>query len=257
MYDNVLPTDKVQIYLDELEAWMRKWRLKLAPHKCVQITFSRSRLSESDCLNIKLNGVQLPYEKSPKFLGVKFDRLLNFSHQIEHIDTKITERLNLLKALTHNKTWSLPESILVQLYKSLLRSVIDYSSFIIAGLNKDLRDKLEVFQNEALRTIFKIKKIDKVHITTLRERAKVDSIETRLKNLLIAYFEKAKENPLIITLISEYWSFRKRNVKSSPGSDEYNEEIKNIHKTSEKKWPTILCFINNQEISSNQNENRG
>ena len=50
IYDNELPTGNVQNYLNELEIWMRKWRLKLATHKCVQLTFSRNRFPENEFL---------------------------------------------------------------------------------------------------------------------------------------------------------------------------------------------------------------
>ena len=104
---------------------MNRWRLKLAPHKCSQITFWTGRGRENDRLDVYLYDQQLPYDHSPKFLGVKFDRNLTFKTEIEYLTEKTTDRLNLLKALSFNKEWALPEKVLIQIFKSLMRSVIE------------------------------------------------------------------------------------------------------------------------------------
>ena len=45
--------NKAQKYLDEIETWTNKWRLTLAPHKCSQIIFTRSKKSRNLRLNLK------------------------------------------------------------------------------------------------------------------------------------------------------------------------------------------------------------
>ena len=61
---NKLLTRIVQLYLDEFEMWMDKWRIKLAPHKCSQITFTRGIINENERLDIFLNS-QL-YHRIPR-----------------------------------------------------------------------------------------------------------------------------------------------------------------------------------------------
>ena len=69
---------KCQEYLNKLEQWMNLWHISLAPHKCAQITFSRSNNNEHDDLDIKLYNQKIPYDPSPKFFGITFDKRLNF-----------------------------------------------------------------------------------------------------------------------------------------------------------------------------------
>ena len=171
---------KAQKYLDELESWTKKWRLKLAPHKSAQIIFSRARKYDIKELEIKINGIKIPKDDEPKFLGIKFDRGLNFSAQIECNKTKISDRTNIMKILSLNPLWRLQEGTLIQLYKSLIRSVIEYSSFIIDSISKSFLKKLEAIQNNTLRIIFK-KKWDEMKTDELRERANVSTIEDRLR----------------------------------------------------------------------------
>ena len=64
---------------------MNKWRLKLAPQKCAQITFSRSRSANNEDFNIRLYGELISKDNNPKFLGIVFDRRLRFENHIANI----------------------------------------------------------------------------------------------------------------------------------------------------------------------------
>ena len=86
-----------QDYLNHLELWAKKWRLKFAPHKCTLTIFSRARKFDLMELNIKLNGIKIPEDDEPKLFGIKFDRRLNFSAQIKNIKSKVADRLNIMK----------------------------------------------------------------------------------------------------------------------------------------------------------------
>ena len=103
-----------------------------------------------------LHGVQIPYDPSPKFLGIVFDDRLSFDKHLEHLDNKILDRINILKILSYDKNWHLSTTILVRTYKVLLRSVLDYACVTtVACLEKVLND-FETIQNNVLRIIFKI-----------------------------------------------------------------------------------------------------
>ena len=107
---------------------------------------------------------------------------------------------------------------------------------------------MEILQNHALRIILKKRQIDHVSVESLREDAKVQSIERRLQTLLMRYFSKSidNNNPLIMELIKDYWNFRKRNIILHKDSPEYEAAIEEIYTTSEKN-KTILCFVNQIE----------
>jgi len=108
-----------QVYLSQLEQWMSRWRLTLAPHKCQQITFSKARDITQDRMTLKLYNTEIPEENKPKFLGIIFDKKLQFRDHIESLDKKIRDRINILKILAYDKNWSLNRQILVSIYKVL------------------------------------------------------------------------------------------------------------------------------------------
>ena len=216
-----------QKYLNELEHWTNLWRLKLAPHKSSHIVFSRARKFDIKEIDLVINGIKIPRDDEPKFLGIKFDRRLNFSAQINNIKSKLMDRTNIMKIISFDPLWKVQEDTMVQLYKSLIRSVIEYSSFLIDSISKSYIKTLEAVQNNILRIIYK-KKWDELSTDELRDRAKVSTIESRLKTLNENYFSTAitTENPLISNLIDHFLEFQVNN------------------KNPESKCKTILNSIN-------------
>ena len=89
-------------------------------------------------------------------------------------------RLNIIRILTH-KSWGLNKSTLVQIYKSLIRSVMEYVGLNFYILGKEQKNELEVIQNSALRAIFNKKR--EYGNRNLLKLAKVESIRSRLNKL--------------------------------------------------------------------------
>ena len=166
-------------------------------------------------MNSKLNNTLIPEDSEPKFLGIKFDRRLNFGAQVENIKKKASDRLNILKVLKYNKQWKLDESLLIKIYKSLIRSVLDYSSFLIGSISPSYLKSIESIQNQALRIIFD-KKWDEMSSEDLRKKAKVKSIAERSNMLMERYINKAIEsnNELTMRLIENYLAFKNRKKRN-------------------------------------------
>ena len=204
----------VQEYLTRLEKWMNLWRLTLAPSKCAQITFTRAQKIEGDNFNLKLYGILIPYDVSPKFLGIVFDPRLSFEAHFKYLEEKLEDRLRILKILSYDPNWKLNTHLLINIYKTLVRSTIDYASIISGAKNQKLIDKLETKQNTAIRIIFKKSLLDHVKVEDLRERALVSSIKERHEELLSSYLEKCltSGNPLIKKVFENYKIFKRRNL---------------------------------------------
>ncbi|RNA13357.1 RNA-directed DNA polymerase from mobile element jockey-like, partial [Brachionus plicatilis] len=116
--------NKINKYINELEQWLIKWKMKITVEKSCSV-FSRYK-KESDNLNLKIYGNRIVSQKEIKFLGIKFDSKLNFNLLVDEIKERCNKRLNIIKILS-NKKWSLNQNSLGNLYKSLVRSILDYS----------------------------------------------------------------------------------------------------------------------------------
>ena len=92
------------------------------------------------------------------------------------------------------------------MYKSLLRSVLDYACVTSISCNKDVIKRYEILQNDALRIVFKRFIMDHVRVEDLSKWAGVTSVEDRHKELLLRYYERTimSDNPLLKKLFENY-----------------------------------------------------
>ncbi|RMZ96341.1 RNA-directed DNA polymerase from mobile element jockey-like [Brachionus plicatilis] len=167
----------------------------MAAQKCNYIIFSNCNQNISNKIALKMYNQKLTYNPNPTFLGITFEKKLTFQKHVDKLRKKCTNRLNCIKIIS-NKTWNLTSKTLRSIYASLIRSVIDYSSFILTRLSKKRKKQLQAIQNAAIRAIFKLrydtpsKKLNKI--------AQLTSVEERMSDLNEAYALSAilNENPL-------------------------------------------------------------
>ena len=82
-----------------------------------------------------LYGSPIPVVEESKFLGVIFDRKLSIIPHIRYIKAKCLKALNLLKVLS-NTSWGADRPTLLHLYRSLIRSKLDYGSVVYGSARK-------------------------------------------------------------------------------------------------------------------------
>jgi hypothetical protein len=77
---------KLQRGLSSMETWCERWNIKINEEKTRGIYFSRSHLPPESRLT--LNGRDIPYINSAKYLGVIFDRKITWRLHTEIIEAK-------------------------------------------------------------------------------------------------------------------------------------------------------------------------
>lgn len=96
-------------------------------------------------------------------MGFWLDRALLWNKHINEISSKTSKLLNLLKILT-GPTWGVHPKHLRSLYISLIRSRLDYGSFIYDNSANTHLSKLDKIQNQALRIIGGFIKSTPIHV---------------------------------------------------------------------------------------------
>ena len=197
-------SSRVRAFLFEIERWLCKWRMKMAPSKCNYTVFAKGNSSKPKFSFRLFDGV-IPLERQPVSLGITFDECLNLKAQVKSLKAKCSQRLNIIKILSH-KSWRLHRTTLVALYSSLIGTVIDYSAFLAVGLSRDLKKTLQAVQNNAVRKIFHLSLREHTSTERLCELSGLGLVETRMDELNARYFEKAltTENELIVGLADDY-----------------------------------------------------
>ena len=91
----------------------------------------------------------MPFNPTPKFLGVKIYTGLTFAPHAEEVSQKVSKRTNLIRAVA-TPDWGWQKMTLRQIYIAIQRNVLDYAA---AARQPNLRqthfDKLEQSQNKA------------------------------------------------------------------------------------------------------------
>ena len=204
---------EIKRYLNEIEKWLKKWCLQMSANKCNYIIFHKNlnknnRDEIKKVISPKLFDKDIAYVEKVKFLGVTFTYTGNFIEHITDIRKKCSKRLQLLKILSR-KSWHLNKKTLINIYKSLVQSIIDYSSFIFNILPEYQQNLLQSIQNNAIRIIFK----QPWDSSTNEFRQSIDilknlsKIKERTDKLNLKYLLKATtlKNQLVEDLLKEYY----------------------------------------------------
>lgn len=115
------------------------------------ITFSK-RKQIPPLPPLQLQNFQISISNTTKFLGLHFDHKLSWVYHIKLLRAKCIKSLNVLKYLSHPKT-GCNRKLLLNLYKSLIRSQLDYGSPIYNLTNKTTLALLDTIQNASLRLV--------------------------------------------------------------------------------------------------------
>ena len=183
----------------------------MAPHKCNYMIFTK-RIDPSDkSFQFRLYNKPISYSEECTFLGIRLDPHFNLNNQIKYLIETSNKRLNIIRILSH-KSWSLDKKTLIQVYNTLIRSLFDYSCIFSSMLSKTSLNKIQVIQNNALRSI--LKKNTMISINELHSTANINTIDERLKHLSKKYIEKnlANNNPIISSTIDEFINFKQARI---------------------------------------------
>ena len=146
-----LAVKKLQKALDVIEAWGTYWGFKISPDKTKAIIFSRKiKDVKTDSFRLTLNGKTLDFVDKVTFLGLTMDRKLTWKHHIDQLIVKCNKDLNLMRMIS-GTTFGADKKCLVNLYKALILSKLDYGAQAFNSAHKSQLGRLNIIQNEALR----------------------------------------------------------------------------------------------------------
>ena len=119
---------QLQQNLNKIENWATSNGFKFSKSKTQCVHFCQLRKQHDDPF-IHLYGSPIPVVEESKFLGILFYRKLSFIPHIKYLKAKCLKALNLLKVLSHT-SWGADRTTLLKLYRSLVRSKLDYGCII-------------------------------------------------------------------------------------------------------------------------------
>ena len=143
--------------------------------------------------DILIDNKVITFNKTPKLLGVIYDRTLSFHTHTEEISHTVSTKLGILASVS-NSQWGWDKYHIGQLYFAYMRSKMDYSG---AGWQPWLSETsigvLERTQNKALRMM--TGQLKSSPVEALRLESGIPSYETHMRRNILKSREKAQRLP--------------------------------------------------------------
>ncbi|GFO50607.1 RNA-directed DNA polymerase from mobile element jockey [Plakobranchus ocellatus] len=122
------------------------FRFSVSKTTCVH--FHRQRMYAEPALH--LDGQPIPVKGEAKFFGVVFDSKLNFNSHVKYLKKKCLKTLNLLRVVGQTD-WDADRATLLKLYRTLIRSKLDYGSVLYGSAEKHVLRALDPIHHQGLR----------------------------------------------------------------------------------------------------------
>ena len=182
---------RLQRCLNKVETWATENGFKFSKTKTQCVHFCQLRgLHPEPVLNIY--GSPIPVVEEAKILGLLFDKKLSFIPHIKALKAKCLKALDVLKVLC-NTNWGGDRSVLLNLYRSLVRSKLDYGSIVYGSARKSYLKCLDTIHHQGLRLALGAFRTSPVE--SLYAESNEPSLYNRREKLSLQYTTKLAANP--------------------------------------------------------------
>ena len=181
---------RLQRCLNKVETWATENGFKFSKTKTQCVHFCQLRSLHLDpVLNIYESPI--PVVEEARFLGLLFDKKLSFIPHIKALKAKCLNALDILKVLS-NTNWGGDRSVLLNLYRSLVRSKLDYGSIVYGSARKSYLKCLDTIHHPGLRLALGAFLTSPVE--SLYAESNEPSLYTRREKLSLQYTTKLAAN---------------------------------------------------------------
>ena len=144
-------TRQLQLAVARLEKWTSENGLRFSAAKTTAVHFCRRRCTDTQ-LGIRLGGQLIPTEPVARFLGVWFDSRLTYKEHFKTLREKCFKSLNVLKCVSRT-SYGADRRTLLLLYRSIVRSKLDYACFVYDGASTSSKRVLDTIHHASLRVV--------------------------------------------------------------------------------------------------------
>ena len=141
---------------------------------------------------LRVQGLDLTWVQAYQYLGVWIDQRLHFTKEVEYLTERVKARLTVMRALSGRHVGA-GHQVLRAFYVHAIRPIVDYASVALIAAKPRLRDRLELLQNQAARTILGAPGWTKV--INLRMEANLLPLDSRIDLIAAQFFAKVIQTP--------------------------------------------------------------
>lgn len=142
-------TEKIlQKTLDNLHTWSQTNGFKFSPSKTKHIFFSKNQMTLKP--EYTLDNTIVPITDTIKILGLQFDHKLTWKKHLYEIKAIAKQKLNLIKIISNHK-WGADLNIIINSYRSMVRSTLDYGDVIYNSANSSTIQMINPIHNTGMK----------------------------------------------------------------------------------------------------------
>jgi hypothetical protein len=140
----------LEAYLNDFQQWLSEWRIAINVSKSTTIIFARAGRRFIQPRPVKHFGESVEWVDRTRYLGVTLDTRLTWSPHIDQVRKRTAQRMGMLRPLLNRKS-DLSIRNVVQLYKQLIRPMMDYACPAWRSAARSHVRRLQVMQSKCLR----------------------------------------------------------------------------------------------------------
>jgi hypothetical protein len=181
---------QLQLCLNKIEKWAMENEFKFSSLKTVRMHFCIKRGLHPELKLLYNSPTKIVRET--KYLGIIFDNKLTFLNHIKMLKNKCIKALNILKCLS-STDWGADSTVLLNLYRSLIRSKLDYGCIVYGSARPSYIKLLDTVHHQGLRLslgAFRTSPRESLYVETNEP-----SLENRRIKLGMQYTTKLKVYP--------------------------------------------------------------
>ncbi len=210
----------IQRKVNQLVKWGKENDLKFNAAKTEVMIFTNKR--KWQCDKIKVDGEDIEFSDSAKYLGVTIDRNLNWNEHIKNKVQSARQQLFMLRKVI-GQNWSPNPKMLKWAYTAIVRPALSYGCHVWGNnLSKVQKDKLRKVNRLACLMIGKVQK--STPTAGLEIIYEIEPLHIFIERTAIATFVR------INTQIRKFWSCESQITRKS--------HLKQLHSKA-KKWGVI------------------
>ena len=141
--------EDMSIEFSKISDWLIANKLSLHVMKTKFIVFCTSQRNSNPSVTVNFGDNDLSQVQSTKFLGVHVDQHLTWSNHLKHV----TDKLKNISGIIYRTKHKLPETALVNLYKSLALPHLLYCNIIWGAAHETALDPVYKMQKRIIRNI--------------------------------------------------------------------------------------------------------
>ena len=185
---------QLQLQLNKLKEWADLNGFSFSSSKTIAVHFCRKYTCVRDP-DLYINGKRIDVRDQARFLGVIFDRKLSFLPHIRDLRLRCMKAMRVMKVLA-NPVWGADTKTLLHLYRTLIRSKLDYASVVYGSARKTYIGRLDPVHHQGVRLALGAFRTSP--IVSLLAEADEPPLSLRRKQLALQYVTKlrtVRKNP--------------------------------------------------------------